>query len=494
MKILLDPVTTNDPHFCVMNYKMATIVKHLSAWRPDIYFYWLIPEKVSADQGNWNVDMDWFPHPERIKFIEVPMHKDRMREYLTLTDRLRDLFSFKGPCWDFDLVITARTTQVPTMRMLMHKAQSLTTALRRVITVEDMPVLSYKKCVYLTSLFPMADRLTISGYLAAHRNCFISFWEKDATAKLMARDYSPASRRDFLALSHDTSPIQVTKLMTKPAKLVTEIATGKKPLTVGYTQRWEVIHRRSAAIVEIMRKQFVYHGAKRGMRFIITSNSKSVRAVAEDWLEIVRAPREEFWRMMREDVDVILIMTIDDDYSMSLIEPLTLGTPAIIMDAQYVKPTLGDDYPFIVHNDLEAYAMLKMFQEDYTAQYAKFKKWQTTTFKTLMTARNEQWLPYHIQAEIAKHDELMAEFGSNKPDNPQTTAILPHIVDGDPLENAFHRAHACGDLRQDSVKDKNAPDRIGFDYNEWYRIKADLVARHGYTDCGSEPGTLEKLA
>lgn len=495
MKILLDPITTNDPQFCVMNYKMKCVVEYLVEKYDDVFFYWLIPEQKAADIGEWDVDKSWFPHPDRVKLIEVPVNKDRYSGYLRMNDAIFAQINYRGFLWDFDMVITARVIQAPFMRVWMHKTGTVTHTLRRIVTVDDMPVMSFKKCVNLTRDMGLQDRLTINGYLAANRNCFISFWEKDEVAKWMRRYFSAAMIREFLGKSYDTSPILVEAPTLKPKAFVKAAHTQSKPLTVGYTQRWEVVHRKSADIIEIMEKQYAYHAHKRPMRFLVSSNSKGAQnAISKKpWIEGIRAPREEFWRIMREEVDVILILTVDDDYSMSMIEPLMLGTPAIVLDAQYVKPTLGADYPFIVKNDTEAYALLNMFAEDYVGMYARFAKWQWGTFKDLMLERNKVWLAYQIEAEMMLYRQELASYGIAKEDHPVTTVLVPDFPDDFVMDDEVIRAFKEKRLT-DNLYDIRANSRYrqNFDYHEWYRWRVDLISRHGYVDASPKPGHLRK--
>jgi hypothetical protein len=492
MKILVDPIHTNDPHFCVMNYKMQAMMRHILERRDDIFFYYLIPSK-GFDGSEWDVDYTKLLDHPNVKYLELPTCGDRMKEYLQLSPELREYLSIQGPCWDFDILVTARVPMVPIMRQWMNKISSLTKKARRVITVDDMPMLSFKLCVGQIHE-DVQDRQTLSGYLAADGNYFISFWEKDASVALAKQHFSPAKVRELANKSYDCSPILVHDLGIKKKKDIETLYRGDRPFTVGYTQRWEKVHRKTEDIVEIMRKHWVYRGQKTKMRFVVTSNSKQFGNF--NFLEVYRAPREEFWRMMREEVDVILILTIDDDYSMSLIEPLTLGTPAIVKAAKYVKPTLGDDYPFIVTTDTEAYAMVKAFYDDYAGMYQKFVQWQRTTFTRLMNDRNLLYWPDMVLREIQETMGIHSEFGKNQKDNPITEALVQDLPVDISIPTELQRAHKDGRIGKDLVKvadDRKDRVRITFNYDEWYRYKLDLVTRHGYVDASTTPGHLKKV-
>ncbi len=494
MKILLDPITTNDPQFCVMNYKMKTIVEYFIEHTDDVYFYWLIPEISCPDGADYEIDWDFFPKTDRLKLVQVPVRRDRYQEYLRISDHLQPMFDFNGPLWDFDVLVTARIMQVPFMRVWMHAIGSVTWPMRRIMTVDDMPIMSFKKTVQVCRFQDIQDRLTINGYLAANSNCFISFWEKDETAKAMKRDFSPAKVREFLGKSHDTSPIQVGKFKPKEKQVVAAACDNEKPLTVAYTQRWEVIHRKSQDIIDIMERQWILHGGSRKMRFVIASNSKAAVSTADshEWLEGFRAPREEFWRMIREEIDVVMVMTICDDYSQSLIEPLTLGCPAIVLDATYARPTLGDDYPFFVKSDEQAYALLNRFAQDYAGMYKKFVKWQQGTFQTLMDKRNEVWLPFFVQEQIKESKFQTYKWGQESKNHPLIKDIAKLAPNELVMETWFDELRAEGVIETNLTLHKAKANRHTFNYHEWYRYRLDLIARHGFRDAGVEPGHLRR--
>lgn len=495
MKILLDPITTNDPQFCVMNYKMKTLVEYFVEHTDDTFFYWLIPEDECPDGINYDIDWNFFPKTERLKLVRVPVRRDRYQEYLRIADDLQPVFDFNGPLWDFDVLVTARIMQVPFIRVWMHTIGSPTWPMRRIMTVDDMPIMSFKKTVQVCRHQDIQDRLTINGYLAANKNCFISFWEKDETAKYMKRDYSAARVREFLGKSFDTAPSQVGKMKPKKKEIVAAACNKEKPLTVGYTQRWEVIHRKSQDIVNIMEKQWIRHGGSREMRFVITSNSKAAAGQADkhEWLEGFRAPREEFWRMIKEEIDVVMIMTICDDYSQSLIEPLTLGCPAIVLDAKYARPTLGDDYPFLVKNDDQAYALLNKFAENYGMMYKKFVDWQQGTFQRIMEERNKVWLPYFVEEEIAISKANTKEWATERDDHPMMQDCIPHAPDELVMSDWFEQLRKDRILKNNLNLHKDKANRHTFNYHEWYRYRLDLIARHGYRDASVEPGHLRKV-
>jgi hypothetical protein len=490
VKVLIDPIHTNDPQFCVMNFKLQNLMRYWLERREDVFFHYLLPGPKDGDE--WAIDYEWLVNSPRVQYHEIPTNKDRMAEYLTVSPELIDLLHFQGPLWDFDMLITSRTPMVPMIKCFMHKMSSLTkNGLRRIVTVDDMPLLEFKKCVGL-KVADVQSLQTLSGYLAADSNYLMSTWEGKAAVNLAKNYLAPNKVRQIASKLHDFSPVKTQSVGLKSADTIRKLYAGDRPFTVGYTQRWEKIHRRSQDVLDIMEKQWIRHGAGRNMRFVVTSNSKQFPK--RNWLEVYRAPREEFWRMMREEVDVILCLTIDDNYSMALIEPICLGTPAIILDAAYVRPTFGDDYPFIVKNEREAYALVKAFCEDYAGMYEKFAAWSKGTFAPIMEARNDLYLPEVFEHEFQAHEKCVEAFGVDKPDNPVVEALADCLPDEFLLDEQIEKAQYDGRIRGDLLasKDARSRKRSTFNYQEWYRYKADLISRHGYRDASIASGHFVK--
>ena len=53
MKILLDPIYTNDPGHCASNVKMKKIVEYTLKEREDVFFYWLVPDWTAEEDGEF---------------------------------------------------------------------------------------------------------------------------------------------------------------------------------------------------------------------------------------------------------------------------------------------------------------------------------------------------------------------------------------------------------------------------------------------------------
>ena len=164
MKILVDAVLTAEPAKCSTNVQFLTFVKRTLATRPDVYFYWLIPEWVTQDQF-----LATYPQDPRVKYIQVPQHKDRTKEYLTLSHQLDAAVAFNGPTWDFDVLLTMRTGLCPLFKLLMmsprHNSMAWT---KEVWLIEEMPLMDFKKTV-MTINADVQDLFTMSGYLAADK-------------------------------------------------------------------------------------------------------------------------------------------------------------------------------------------------------------------------------------------------------------------------------------------------------------------------------------
>lgn len=398
MKILIDPIYTNDPHFCSWSWKMKVLLEYLLPRHPDLFVYYCLPGNLEG-RDDWEISKEWLLPADRVEYIDVPAYADRMMEYQRLDPKLHQMLGFYGPRWDWDILITARATQTPVMRALSVSIGANAGWSKRIIVVEDMPVMSFKKCVG-QSAPKTQDIAAITGYLAADANLFQSFWEKDAMLRVARQYLSPSTVRELADKSFDSSSIQFKECVFKADALIAQTQSHEKPFTIGYTQRFEAIHRRSNDVMDVFMKQWVMHSGKTPVRVVATSNSMGGKVTIDECIEVLRPPREEFWRMMREEVDVVLVMSIDDAYPLSLLEPIFMGTPVVVLDVPYARASLGADYPFYIANVTEAYGTIRAFHEDYPAMYSKFRAWAEKKFTPLMTARNDQWLPLQVEQQI----------------------------------------------------------------------------------------------
>lgn len=489
MKLLFDPVFTNDPAFCSMTWKMQNAAKFLVDQRDDVFIRFALPGDI--DGNKWDISGDWlFKHP-RVEYFTVPTYNDRMREYYRFAPELENAIKFWGDWWDNDIIVTARIPMVPIMKPAMTAMRFNRPYAKQIVTVEDMPILGFKKCVAQCQP-EMQDRSTVMGYAQADLASFMSFWEKDAMLRVARGFLAPSEVQRISKHSINSSPIRVEPVKAKSADLLHLVATHEKAFTVGYTQRYEKMHRRSDDIMDIFEKQWIFHGGKKKMRFVSTSNSKGGMKDSK-FIEFLRPPREEFWRMMREEVDVILVMSIDDAYPLSLIEPILQGTPAIVLDVPYARATLTPDYPFFIKNEIEAYGLVKAFHDDYLGMYAKFEEWLRNKYDPLMQERNKSWFPQQLLDFCNGWDlDMESRLALSERVNAAVDPLVEAYPDELTIHDAFkdlHKAGKIGHLANEIGTEAKTSNSFTASWNE-YRLR--LIHHHGYKDASINPGHMKR--
>ena len=161
MKVLFDPIYSTQPDKCSSSSKFKKIAAQLLAAREDTFIYWPIPPWASEQAR------EWLPKSDRIRYVEYASTKDRVREYQVFTRELEQLVGFFGELWDYDVLITMRTAQVPTMRVAMNSPRmSRAPWLKKVVCLEEMAILDFRKTVPVSNA-PVQDALTVLGYLSA---------------------------------------------------------------------------------------------------------------------------------------------------------------------------------------------------------------------------------------------------------------------------------------------------------------------------------------
>lgn len=491
MKVLFDPIYTNDPRFCSNCYKMQQAAKYLLEKRDDVFITFLLPS--NDDGSNWTVEYDWLLKHPRLSYETIPTSSDRMKEYYRFSDEYRKKVAFFGEHWDHDMVVTSRISGVPLIKTNMTAMRANRPLAKQVVTIEDMPILNFKKCVAQTQP-DVQDLQHVTGYLAADANWFMSFWEKDAMLRVARGILAPSKVMELAKKSFDASPIQVEGVSFKKPADVKSTAKRTKPFTVGYTQRFEAIHRRSNDVMEIFEKQWVFRGGKHKMRFISTSNSKGGAATKDnDFIEFLRPPREEFWRIMREEVDVIIVLSIDDAYPLSLIEPLLNGTPVALLRAPYAEATVGKDYPFFVSNEVEAYGVVKAFFDDYEGQYEKFRLWSESCYGPLMFARNKLWWPPLLLEQLNRLEKTQAKLlGGASKTNSVIDLLVQKAGDEFVLFDAIRELKKDGEIRHlaDSIG-KEAATAMSFTIS-WNEQRLRLIHHHGFKDASTATGHFKR--
>lgn len=498
MKILIDCIYTNDVGHCASSAKMRTLVEYVLALRDDIFFYWLIPDWTTEEEALW------LPKHKNIKYILFPYNKDRLKEYIRFYRELEQLIAFNGICWDTDIVITNRTSMVPTMKATMNKVgrEGLSWA-KKVFLIEDMPIMTYKK------LIPMAegksqDIATLAGYITADMTAISSFWQKEEIIRL-GKDYLAAQQLRYIHHSMvESTSVQVLETGLKKKVHIEELLNKTRPFTIAYVGRMTASQTRIPEILSVMEKNWILKSGKsKNIRCLVSTVSQNTGRVSyngvtglPDWVEFHRPSREGFWKLFTEEVDVYIFMSKEEDYSMSLMEPLIRGCPAILIRDKWSVGTVGEDYPFFVSGVSDAYVLVKAFHDDYPTQYKKFAEWSRTKFKQLLIGRNEDYICFVLMRMIEKWEK---EFGIERKHgilrgNEIVGLVNEHCGDEFVFDDAIRKLHEmklldhlAGKLGVD-IRDQN---RLVFG-TDWNVFRLGLMANCGFVDAGVEVGHMKR--
>lgn len=495
MKILIDPISTNDPPFCSAHYKMQLLMKYALDQREDLFFYYMIPDPERS-HGSFQDDDGWLLQHPRVRYLPYATDSDRMREYARVPPDLEQAVAFNGPYWDWDVIITGRSTQVPTLRTWMTRSGR--SWQRGAIIEDEFPIMSFKSRV--NQAFPWSQDLqALNGYLASDKTLMFSMSSKEQILKTAREWLAPSKVRALDERITPCVPRMFDNLQTKPWDYVNKVATGDKPLTVGYTQRLSGIVERKDDVLDTFLRLYAKEGNR--IRLIVTSNSRVVDRYQNHpqfgHVQIHRAPRDEFWRIMREEADVVLTASPDEDYPLSLIEPVTLGVPLIALDAPYVRPTFGKDYPFIVSNAKQMYGMVKAFMSDYAGMYETFTTWFDNWFRPEMARRNDLWFPLIVLDFLDRfQDSRRQKMLGN--DNRVVSQILGWVAEKGCSEFTFDEVLSDLDARNeishlyDTFKKHYLQKSFSLspNFND-YRVP--LIEKHGWEDASTTVGHLRKV-
>lgn len=376
MKLLFDPVLTNSPLHCSTNIQFIQIAERLLAEHDDLFIYWRRPDWLTEEERAQ------YPQSERILYLEVPQFKsDRVREYYRYDRSLEDQTDFFGRFWDVDVLVTVRSQLVPLMKMHMTSPKGNNHQTKEVWLIDEMPSLISKQTVVLTDK-EVHEAQTCMGYAAADHVWVISYHEAAQIVNACRKHLSPSLTK---AVREKVEPCLPVKFQTFKLKDPTFfVSYAEKPFCIAYSGRMN----KDAGIVQInemMLRQKIMKGEK--VRVLVSTVSKVNLAFNEDMIELLSPSREEFWRMFHDDVHVFMNLSTEMGISMSILEPLMMGTPVILPRTDYAEGMLGKNYPFLAEGDKHAFGLLEMFYKNYVSAYSMFMAWFKAEFVPMYEQR-----------------------------------------------------------------------------------------------------------
>lgn len=494
VKVLLDPVlTTPEPGRCSTYIQFYTFVQRVLEQRSDVFFYWLVPAWVTAG------DREWLPQHPNVRYFDTPQHKDRTKEYVTLRDAMDLKIAFNGELWDFDIMLTVRSGMVPLFKMVSTSPRAKGHAWSKEIwVIEEMPMFKFKTSVAV--LHPDCHELfTLSGYLTAERVFLMSYHEKPKIIDAARNYLSPSRVRELDAKLRCAVPTQRSEFMLKDERFFYRPG-GDKPFCISFVGRMGKGGANLDKVYNAMTNAWVLRGDT--VRLLVLTTSTGGEGLPPEHIELQRAPREEFWRIAREEMHVLCILYAEAQFLLSLIEPLMFGVPAIVQRAPWSMTFLGTDYPFFASGEIEAYTLMKLFYEDYPGMYARFIKWQQEFFVPVFTARFENDLLYsHLVEGVDTFDRTMVpRFRAAQPGrelNEIVIAVVKAVADLDEfvLFDVLERLSSSKVLRSLGVKLKlEDRSRRGLVWaTAWNDFRLILKAFHGWEDASAQVGHMRRV-
>ena len=492
-KILLDcVVTAADPNKCSSNIQYLTFVKRTLDTREDVFFYWLIPD--------WITDADFsatYPQDDRVKYFRVPQHKDRTKEYLTLGKALDHAVAFNGGLWDFDVLLTMRTGLVPMLKMLATSPRSFKQSwMKQVWLLELMVLMEFKKTV-LTFEQVTQDMFTLAGYLAADRAYIDSQVDKPCIARRARELLAPSQAIKVAQKLTVTGYATSTETSLKDPSQFPDPAGGK-PFCIAHAGRMEKANR-IAMINDVMVKHFVMKGSK--VKLLVCTVSSGPKVFDTSVVDVQMASREEFWKLCKSEMHVVINMSEEGGSGMSLLEPMMMGVPAICGPRKFAEKSFGKDYPFLANSEVEAYGLVQAFYEDYAGMYAKWAAWHQTKFQDLVKERYDVASIYTLLdkdvEDFAAVDQRIRDETPGWRDNQMTLDVLAHVCDA----TEFVLSDVVSEMVAAKKMDKKMLDKLSGDdrdsrglvwSTDFNKLRRVLSAFYGWTDASTKVGHLKR--
>lgn len=229
-----------------------------------------------------------------------------------------------------------------------------------------------------------------------------------------------------------------------------EFFTTPKKFGIAFVGRMEKVQAQLEDLNDLMVKHWVTKGDK--VRLLACTPSKVSKVFDKGVVDIGSYPRQEFWRLMQEETHVVVSLGREMGFSLSLLEPIMLGTPAVVLKRPYVLPLLGPDYPFYVSGPAEANGMVEWMFQNYPTAYQKFmeyhQNWLVPEYKRRFQA--DLLYPKVVQAMDDLEKDLYYQMNCipEKTQNEIVQLIAERVKDRDEfvLEDVIKELGESGDL------------------------------------------------
>lgn len=496
MKVLIDPIYSAKPSHCSSALKARRIIEHVLSLRDDVFFRLLVPD------DSWELppeEYEWFPQHPNVQLIKYPYNRDRMMAYQAFPKELENLVAFNGSCWDNDVIITMRTQQVPNMRIVLTSPRHYNqTFLKQILVYEEMPVMSFKKTVAVSDR-PVQDMATCLGYVAADDVFITIAHEKEGVLREAKKYFSPAIQRELLKKIKVYTPVNIKSFGFHGKKKAQRFKRGERPFCLGFTERMGTSTTNLDTIYDLIEKTWIMKGDQ-GFRMVFSTVTTGIKKSPPKFCQILHSKREEFWRLLREEMDLVVTMTTEGGFGMSTVEPLLWGVPSIAKRAEWLEALFGEDYPFFVDTEAQAYALVKAFHDDYDKMYAKFYQWQQTKFKAMFEPGGvfQDNLYDLVMGWLDKRDAVLERFRQQFPrkEHNEIIRLVADTVKGREefrLRGVLEELADSGQLRSMAGKlDDERGDRGIVWSTPWNEFRVALMAFYGWDDASPEVGHFRR--
>jgi len=493
-KILIDSIYSARPSHCASAVKMWRFVDYVlnTQGRTDVFFYWLIPEWLEEE------DLAFYPEHDNVVYLQFPYHRgDRTRAYLAFPAELDRLLAFNGVAWDFDIVMTNRTTQVPLMKMVMSSPREPTkTWMKNVFLFEEMPLMAFKSTVAISNV-PVTERMTIAGHLAADRTAITISHERDGLISGAKRYVPPSSVMELRDKIKVTSPSLLEDFEEKDKKY--RFTKGEEKFCLAFVGRVSATdHIRE--VYDTMVKHWITKGDDR-IKLIVSTVTPVYKIEPPEMVEYINLPRDEFWEALKTEMHCIMYLAEEAGFGMSLMEPLMFGVPVVLIRAPWSEALVGKDYPLFIDTESKAYGMVKAIHDDYEEYYRQFIQWQHDVLQPMFQEGgqySQSFYDYMYKGLLEFEEMLPARYAAEQASK-QNNNIVQALLDGDPEEFVlFDRIRELGkkgDLKSLQSKTREGDrDRRGLVWSTpWNDIRIALKTFFGYEDASVTVGHLRKV-
>lgn len=400
MKLLFDPIYTTSIDRCASAIKFYRLAVELLKDSTNI-IYWCIPPTLSEEE------LGWLPSNANIVYIPTTLESDRYKEYRRIPKELELVYNYLGDFWDWDIAITNRTSMVPTISAMANRHHIKDRDVKPIILIEDFPLMQFKYSNAIPSTSHQ-DKYTLLGYQTAAETAISAYWEKEIILEESKKYVSFYEVRQIREKITECHPFPLAERLSLKNKEFVSHQNGS-PFTIVFAGRMIIGHHFDK-IFNVMGTNWILKSHEREINPVVCTQSKGIGKIeVPDYVKVNYFSRDAFWDFLKNKASVGVFFSEEEDYSMSLIEPLIFGVPYAVFRAPWSEVSLGKDYPFFFTNENQAYAIVKAFYDDYPSQYLKFATWQQKIFKPVLIERDKITIITIVKKHIEQYKKVLGK-------------------------------------------------------------------------------------